>query len=65
MQLFLLLYFADLTGQMEMEQSMGSDPIPSPHIYHNSGRAADFLTKRGFGWLMDEEMDEDHMKPLL
>lgn len=37
----------------------------SPRIYHQTGLASDFLTKRGFGWLMDEEVDEEDQKPLL
>ena len=40
-------------------------PLHEPTVYHQTGAAADFLTKKGFGWLMDEEAGEDDNKPLL
>lgn len=55
-----------LEGQMQTQIDGASEiPLHEPTVYHQTGLASDFLTKRGFGWLMDEEADEDDNKPLL
>ena len=59
--------FPDLDGHIGSESAPATVDVTlsEPRVYHNTGIAADYLTKRCFGWLMDEEIDEDDMKPLL
>lgn len=63
--------FIDLDGQLNAAGSAAAtDSSPrgkSRHtsVHHQTGVASDFLTKRGFGWLMDEELDEEDQLPLL
>lgn len=56
----------ELEGNIDSKAGVLSDvSLTEPAVHRRSGVAADFLSKRGFGWLMDEEVDEDDSKPLL
>ena len=56
---------AALDGHIDIHPPTTEVPLNEPTVHHRTGVAADFLTKRGFGWLMDEEIDEDDKKPIL
>ncbi|XP_067938957.1 protein YIPF4-like [Watersipora subatra] len=54
-----------LDGQITVETSKTEAPLHEPTVHHRTGVAADFLSRKGFGWLMDEEVDEEDIRPLL